>query len=79
MNKAASWAIRSTRRPSKARRSIRRSSTRSCTTSTSARRKAPRCVTGGKRWGDRGYYIEPTLFTDVKDEMAIARDEIFGP
>jgi aldehyde dehydrogenase (NAD+) len=29
--------------------------------------------------GDRGYFIEPTLFTNVKDEMRIARDEIFGP
>jgi aldehyde dehydrogenase (NAD+) len=36
-------------------------------------------VSGGKRWGDRGYYIEPTLFTGVTDEMKIARDEIFGP
>ncbi len=26
-----------------------------------------------------GYFIEPTLFTDVKDDMRIATDEIFGP
>lgn len=37
------------------------------------------CVTGGQRFGDTGYYVEPTLFTDVQDDMAIARDEIFGP
>lgn len=37
------------------------------------------CVTGGKRWGDRGYYVEPTVFTNVTDEMKIAREEIFGP
>ncbi|KLU02410.1 Aldehyde dehydrogenase [Rhodopirellula islandica] len=37
------------------------------------------CVSGGKRSGDRGYFIEPTVFTDVQDDMAIARDEIFGP
>jgi aldehyde dehydrogenase (NAD+) len=36
-------------------------------------------VTGGKRVGDRGYFIEPTLFTGVTDDMRIARDEIFGP
>jgi aldehyde dehydrogenase (NAD+) len=36
-------------------------------------------VTGGKRCGDKGYYIEPTLFTGVKDDMRIATDEIFGP
>ncbi|MDA0659212.1 MAG: aldehyde dehydrogenase family protein [Planctomycetota bacterium] len=37
------------------------------------------CVTGGKRYGDRGYFIEPTVFDGVTDDMAIARDEIFGP
>lgn len=42
-------------------------------------KEGARCLTGGKRFGSRGYYIEPTLFVDVKDEMAIARDEIFGP
>ncbi|HLM31249.1 MAG TPA: aldehyde dehydrogenase family protein [Solirubrobacterales bacterium] len=29
--------------------------------------------------GDGGYFIEPTLFTGVTDEMRIAREEIFGP
>jgi aldehyde dehydrogenase (NAD+) len=42
-------------------------------------KEGAKCLTGGKRFGNRGYYIEPTLFVDVKDEMAIARDEIFGP
>lgn len=37
------------------------------------------CVTGGNRVGDRGYFIEPTLFADVQDDMTIAREEIFGP
>jgi aldehyde dehydrogenase (NAD+) len=37
------------------------------------------CVTGGQRHGDRGYFVEPTLFTGVTDDMAIAREEIFGP
>jgi len=36
-------------------------------------------VSGGKRHGDEGFFIEPTLFTDVKDDMRIATDEIFGP
>jgi aldehyde dehydrogenase (NAD+) len=36
-------------------------------------------VTGGKRHGNRGYFIEPTLFCEVKDDMRIATDEIFGP
>jgi aldehyde dehydrogenase (NAD+) len=34
---------------------------------------------GGKRLGDRGYFIEPTVFADVQDGMKIAREEIFGP
>lgn len=29
--------------------------------------------------GDKGFYIEPTVFTDVKDDMKIAQEEIFGP
>jgi len=36
-------------------------------------------LTGGKRVGDKGYFIEPTVFANVKDEMKIAQDEIFGP
>ena len=35
--------------------------------------------TGGVRWGNKGYYIEPTVFSDVTDEMTIAKEEIFGP
>ena len=38
-----------------------------------------KCVTGGKRHGDKGYFIEPTLFADVTDDMRIASEEIFGP
>jgi aldehyde dehydrogenase (NAD+) len=36
-------------------------------------------LSGGKRVGDRGFFIEPTVFTGVKDEMKIACEEIFGP
>jgi len=34
---------------------------------------------GGKRVGNSGYFIQPTIFTDVSDNMVIAREEIFGP
>ncbi|HET6219214.1 MAG TPA: aldehyde dehydrogenase family protein [Acidobacteriaceae bacterium] len=34
---------------------------------------------GGERVGDRGYFIRPTVFADVQDDMKIAREEIFGP
>jgi aldehyde dehydrogenase (NAD+) len=43
------------------------------------REQGARCVTGGERHGDKGYFIKPTIFADVKDDMAIACDEIFGP
>ncbi len=38
-----------------------------------------KCVAGGKRHGDKGFFIEPTIFDHVTDDMAIATDEIFGP
>jgi aldehyde dehydrogenase (NAD+) len=34
---------------------------------------------GGNRVGEKGYYIEPTVFSDVQDHMRIAKEEIFGP
>ena len=43
------------------------------------KKQGAKCVNGGKRFGDRGYFIEPTMFTGVTDDMAIAKDEIFGP
>jgi aldehyde dehydrogenase (NAD+) len=36
-------------------------------------------LTGGKRCGEKGFFIEPTVFDNVKDEMKIAKEEIFGP
>src|SRR6516225_667636 len=36
-------------------------------------------MTGGQRHGDKGFFVEPTIFDNVKDDMAIAKDEIFGP
>jgi aldehyde dehydrogenase (NAD+) len=37
------------------------------------------CVCGGERVGTRGYFIAPTVFANVTDDMRIAREEIFGP
>jgi aldehyde dehydrogenase (NAD+) len=36
-------------------------------------------MTGGNRVGEKGYFIEPTVFADVQDNMKIAQEEIFGP
>ena len=76
---AARSAIRSIARPSRARRSTRSSSTRSWATSNAGKKEGAKLLSGGKRVGDRGYFIEPTVFADVKDEMKIAQEEIFGP
>ena len=38
-----------------------------------------RALTGGKRWGESGYFVEPTVFVDVKPEFSVVREEIFGP
>jgi aldehyde dehydrogenase (NAD+) len=45
----------------------------------SGRTEGARLVCGGDRVGDRGYFIQPTVFADVQDDMKIAREEIFGP
>ncbi|BGP39807.1 hypothetical protein JCM10450v2_003779 [Rhodotorula kratochvilovae] len=34
---------------------------------------------GGNRHGTEGYFVQPTIFTDVKPNMRIAQEEIFGP
>ncbi|CAM0881550.1 unnamed protein product [Alopecurus aequalis] len=43
------------------------------------KREGATLLTGGKPCSEKGYYIEPTIFTDVKDDMSIAQEEIFGP
>ncbi|WMV17525.1 hypothetical protein MTR67_010910 [Solanum verrucosum] len=34
---------------------------------------------GGEKLGSKGFYVQPTVFSNVQDNMLIARDEIFGP
>jgi aldehyde dehydrogenase (NAD+) len=36
-------------------------------------------ITGGKRVGSKGWFVEPTVFSNVTDNMTIAKEEIFGP
>ncbi|KAI8665834.1 hypothetical protein NCS57_00806100 [Fusarium keratoplasticum] len=36
-------------------------------------------VTGGSRHGEKGYFIQPTIFSDVRPDMKIMQEEIFGP
>src|SRR5207245_7053823 len=43
------------------------------------KKEKAKMLTGGGRVGDKGYFIEPTVFADVKDDMKIAQEEICGP
>lgn len=45
----------------------------------SGKKEGAKLVHGGARVGEKGYYIAPTVFADVQDNMRIATDEIFGP
>lgn len=38
-----------------------------------------RLVTGGDQLDQNGFFLQPTVFADVTDDMTIAREEIFGP
>jgi phenylacetaldehyde dehydrogenase len=36
-------------------------------------------IVGGQRYGDRGYFVEPTVIINASETMKIVREEIFGP
>jgi len=38
-----------------------------------------KAVTGGKRVGNRGYFVEPTVFVNTNPKMKVVQEEIFGP
>lgn len=42
-------------------------------------RDGARALTGGRRHGDTGYYVEPTVLVDVDSSFSVYREEIFGP
>jgi phenylacetaldehyde dehydrogenase len=45
----------------------------------SGRAEGAEFVTGGKRHGSEGYFVQPTILTKTKPEMKVVREEIFGP
>ncbi|XP_075067084.1 aldehyde dehydrogenase 1A1 [Mixophyes fleayi] len=45
----------------------------------SGKKEGAKLECGGSAWGNKGFFIEPTVFSDVKDDMRIATEEIFGP
>ena len=45
----------------------------------SGRAEGATALAGGGRFGDRGYFVEPTVLTNTRPEMQVVREEIFGP
>lgn len=45
----------------------------------SGKKQGAKMTVGGSRVGDKGYFVAPTVFADVQDDMRIAKEEIFGP
>ena len=43
------------------------------------KKEGARVVAGGNKWNGKGWFVQPTVFADVKDDMKIAKEEIFGP
>lgn len=43
------------------------------------KKEGAKCISGGDSKGNKGFFVNPTIFCDVKDDMSIAADEIFGP
>ncbi|XP_033230005.1 retinal dehydrogenase 1-like [Belonocnema kinseyi] len=43
------------------------------------KREGAKLETGGNRHGSVGFFVQPTVFSNVRDDMTIAKEEIFGP
>ncbi|KAF4440188.1 aldehyde dehydrogenase [Fusarium acutatum] len=43
------------------------------------RKSGARLLYGGSKHGDKGYYLQPTVFADTTEDMKIMKEEIFGP
>jgi len=44
----------------------------------SGKKEGAKLCTGGERVGDRGFFVQPTVFADVDDRMRIAKEEVSG-
>uniref|UniRef100_A0A8D0DXG0 aldehyde dehydrogenase (NAD(+)) n=1 Tax=Salvator merianae TaxID=96440 RepID=A0A8D0DXG0_SALMN len=45
----------------------------------SGKKEGAKLECGGGPWGEKGFFIQPTVFSNVTDDMRIAKEEIFGP
>ena len=43
----------------------------------SGKKEGASVLCGGNKWGSEGYYVEPTVFANVTDNMRIAKEEVF--
>ncbi|CAL1702136.1 unnamed protein product [Somion occarium] len=43
------------------------------------KQEGAKCVLGGEKRPGKGYFVDPTIFTEIKPGMKIVKDEIFGP
>jgi acyl-CoA reductase-like NAD-dependent aldehyde dehydrogenase len=43
----------------------------------SGKTQGAKLMTGGKRHGDQGFFVQPTVFADVKDDMRICKEGVF--
>lgn len=44
----------------------------------SGKKEGAKLECGGGPWGNKGYFIQPTVFSNVSDEMRIAKEEVNG-
>ena len=44
-----------------------------------AKEKGAKLLTGGKQWGEKGYFLEPAVLTEVNHSMELMKEESFGP
>lgn len=45
----------------------------------SGKKEGASVTCGGNKWGAEGYFVEPTVFAGVTDEMRIAKEEVRVP
>jgi aldehyde dehydrogenase (NAD+) len=45
----------------------------------SGKQQGAKLHVGGEQHGSNGFFIQPTIFTDVQPDMKIAQEEVFGP
>jgi phenylacetaldehyde dehydrogenase len=53
--------------------------TRVCSYLDAGKDEGAQAIVGGRRHGDRGYFVEPTVLVNTNENMKVVREEIFGP